>query len=161
MDVLSHALWGATVVRNKELLPLVIGGSLLPDAGCLPDIFVVLHTYYRDYKKGIKRNFRELLTDWKEMPSRVSTFDIYYLFYSFFTWLMFTFVLLVLAKNYLVISVGYLLHLLIDIPTHREVTPFFPVSKFHIKGIYFLDDWRVFVMNIFLLIIVNLAIVLF
>jgi len=104
MDIISHILWGATIVRDKELLPLVIGGSLFPDVGCLPDVFVVLRTYYQDYKKGIKRSFRELLTDWKEIPSRASAFGFYYFFHSFFTWLMLTLVLFLVGKDYLVIS---------------------------------------------------------
>lgn len=158
MDILSHALWGATIVRDKELLPLVIGGSLLPDAGCLPDVFVVLCTYYKDYKKGVKRTFKELLTDWKEISSRVSTFDIYYFFHSFFTWLMLTIVLFLVARDYLVVSLCYLLHLIIDLPTHREARPFFPFSQFRIKGIYFLDDKRVFAVNVILLVVANLII---
>jgi len=159
MDILSHALWGATIVRDKELLPLVIGGSLVPDAGSLPQVFEVLRVYYRDYKKGVKRNFRELLTDWKEIPSRESVFSIYYFFHSFFTWLVFTVILFLIAKDYLIISLCYFLHLIIDLPTHREARPFFPFSKFRLKGIYFLDDWRVFLINIFLLVIINLIIV--
>lgn len=161
MDILSHALWGATIIRDKELLPLVIGGSVLPDVGCLPDVFVVLRSYYKDYKKGIKRSFRELLTDWREIPSRASAFDFYYAFHNFFTWLMFTIFLFLIAKDYLIISFCYLFHLIIDIPTHREARPFYPFSRLRIRGIYFLDDWRVSLMNILLLIIVNIAIVSF
>ncbi len=161
MDILSHALWGATIVRDKELLPLVIGASVFPDVGCLPDVFEVLRVYYQDYKRGVKRSFKELLTDWKEIPSRASAFGVYYFFHSFFVWLALTGALFLIARDYLVISICYLLHLLIDIPTHREARPFFPFSKFHIKGVYFLDDWRVFLINIFLLAIINLIIVNF
>ena len=161
MDILSHALWGATIIRKKELLPLVIGGSLLPDLGCLPDVFVVLRSYYRDYKKGIKRSFGELLTDWKEIPSRVSTFGVYYFFHSFFTWFMVTVVLFLIGRNYLVISLCYFFHLIIDIPTHREARPFFPFSNFRIKGIYFLDNKWVFLVNVVLLIMVNAIFVFF
>lgn len=71
---------------------------------------------------------------------------------------MLTIILFVLARDYLVISLGYLLHLIIDLPTHREARPLFPSSKFCIKGIYFLDDWRVFLLNVFLLVVVNLVI---
>lgn len=161
MDILSHALWGATIVRDKELLPLVIGGSLLPDAGCLPDVFIVLRTYYQDYKKGVRRSFRKLLTDWKEIPSRVAVFNFYYFFHSFFTWLMLTFVLFLVAKDYLIVSLIYLIHLIIDIPTHREARPFFPFSQFRLKGVYFLDNKWVFLANIILLVIVNVVIVMF
>lgn len=159
MDILSHALWGATVVRNKELLPLVIGVSTFPDVGSLPQVFEVLRSYYKDYQKGIRRTFGELLTDWKKIQPSVFAFNFYYFFHSFFVWLVLTGALFLIARDYLVISICYLLHLLIDIPTHREARPFFPFSKFHIRGIYFLDDWRVFLINIFLLVIINLIIV--
>jgi len=161
MDILSHALWGATIVRDKKLLPLVIGSSLLPDAGCLPDVFVVLRTYYQGYKKGVRRTFREFLTDWKEIPSRVVVFDFYYFFHSFFTWLMLTVILFLVGKDYLVISLVYFFHLVIDLPTHREARPFFPFSNFRIKGVYFLDNKWVFLVNILLLILVNAVITFF
>ena len=156
MDIISHTIWGATIVRDKEFLPLVIGSSVLPDVGCLPDVFVVLRTYYKDYKKGVKRSFKELLTDWKEIPSRASVFSFYYFFHSFFTWLILTLVLFLVARDYLVVSLCYLFHLIIDLPTHREARPFFPFSKFRIKGIYFLDNWRIILANIVLLVTVNI-----
>jgi len=158
MDILSHALWGATIVRDKELLSLVIGGSFLPDVGCLPDVFVVLRTHYKDYRKGVKRTFREFLTDWKEIPSRAAVFDLYYFFHSFFTWLILTVVLFLVGKDYLVISLVYFIHLIIDIPSHQEARPFFPFSNFRIKGVYFLDNKWVFLVNILLLILVNVVI---
>jgi len=71
---------------------------------------------------------------------------------------MLTLVLFLVGKDYLVISLCYLFHLIIDLPTHREARPFFPFSKFRIKGIYFLDDWRISLANIVLLVVVNLMI---
>lgn len=158
MDILSHALWGATIVRNRELLPLVIGVSVFPDVGSLPQVFEVLDNYYKDYQKGVKRNFKQLLTDWKNIKPSKFAVSFYYFFHNIFVWLAITILLFLVAKNYLVISFVYLLHLIIDLPTHREARPFFPFSKFRLKGIYFLDNKWVFVVNILLLIIVNVFI---
>jgi len=160
MDILSHALWGATIVREKELLPLVIGVSIFPDVGSLPQVFEVLGSYYKDHQSGIRRNFRELLADWKKIQPSEFALNFYHFFHSFIVWLEITILLFLVAKDLLVVSLIYLVHLIIDIPSHKEAKPLFPFSNFHIKGIYFLDNKWVFLINIFLLVIVNTAIIL-
>ncbi len=160
MDILSHALWGATIVRDKELLPLVIGVSIFPDVGSLPQVFEVLGSYYKDYQSGIRRNFRELSADWKKIQPSELALNFYYFFHSFIVWLGISILLFLVAKDLLVISLIYLVHLIIDLSSHKEAKPLFPFSNFRFRGVYFLDNKWVFLINILLLVVVNTTIIL-
>lgn len=161
MDPLSHALWGATIIRNRELLALVVGASILPDLGILPMVFEVLYTYYQDYRKGIRRSFRQLLTDWRKIKFGRLGVNFYLAFHSLFAWLLFSFILFAFTRNYLILSLAYLCHLLVDIPTHYAAKPFYPLSNLHLRGIYFLDNKWVVLVNFLLLGVTNFIIALF
>lgn len=161
MDLFSHALWGITIIRHRQLLVLVIGASILPDVGTLPQVFEVLRAYYRDYRKGIRRSFRQLSADWRDIVPSKFALDFYFVFHSLFAWLIFSLLLLLFARNYLVLSLAYLGHLLIDIPTHHEAKPFYPFSDFRLRGIYFFDNKWVVLVNFLLLGVTNFVIALF
>lgn len=161
MDILSHALWGITIIRSRELLPLIVGVSLLPDLGTLPGVYEVLHIYYQDHQRGVRRSFHQLLTDWREITPSKFALEFYLSFHSLFAWLAFSLLLFVFARNYLILSLAYLWHLLIDIPTHYEPKPLYPLSKPGLKSFDSRTDWWILPINILLLLVVNFAIVLF
>jgi len=158
MDLISHALWGVTLIRSRELLPLVVGVSLLPDLGTLPGVYEVLRRYYQDYRRGVRRNFRQLLTDWQRIAPSNFALNFYLAFHNVFAWLAFSLLLFLFAQNYLILSLAYLWHLLIDIPTHYEPKPLYPLSKPGRRSFDSRTDWWILPVNLLLLGTINFAI---
>lgn len=155
MDIFSHALWGITIIRSREFITLVVGVSLLPDLGTLPGVYEVLRIYYQDYRRGVQRNFHQLVTDWQRITPSKFALEFYLAFHSIFAWLVFSLLLFLFARNYLILSLAYLWHLLIDIPTHYEPKPLYPLSKPGLKSFDSRTDWWILPINILLLLVVN------
>ena len=161
MDPLSHLFWSLTIFHsfiNHDTLNavLILFISILPD---LP----WLHFYIYKFKKNKKIKFEldkkkevvEYINKSQPKPFRFS--------HSLVTWFVFSFILVLFFKNFLFLSLVYLFHIIVDIPTHsKEKGPsiFYPFSEYRFSGWEFEEHRWLIVISYILLILVNLAILL-
>ena len=151
MDVLSHALWGATIIRKK---PLVWYAALF---GALPDIL------------GSGPGFLYLLvvrgiiwgTDtWQLMPEW--THDAYHLSHSLLGIAIVAIALACVGRRKLVLLVTYAFHVAIDLATHvtdplaRLLFPFVPWDAAHVIGMNWWESWWIIAANAGALLAVNM-----
>ncbi|MBI2515222.1 hypothetical protein HYV91_03545 [Candidatus Wolfebacteria bacterium] len=132
MDIFSHALLGAAVVNNKELLlPAFLFGAG-PDL--ISGIPVWTATIYRLRKE--KKSWREIRRffcdphNWQSAPAWTHTFYIYLhslLFAILLSWFIYYF-----YPPWLILMRAWFLHIILDIPTHKDWfahKPFYPFSN--------------------------------
>jgi len=143
MDFISHLLIGIIFVNVFSLslinLVLFLVGSILLDFPV-----ILIYFYYSDRKlprfsdilDGGEKALHNFIKDKKKKPEKL--FFLYDFFHSIF-FILIIFLLSFFYESFLFLAMGALIHILIDIPTHKKHSPaiFFP-WKFRIKG---LVDW--------------------
>ena len=142
MDVFSHALWGPTIVRKRKLLALALA------FGMLPDLVGATVTYTMDaiFHVPIER-----------IPSFF--INLYYSTHSLLAIIILFIILLLFFRKYLILTLPYLFHLILDLPTHAGVyanRPFYPFSSFAFEGIRWEDNWWTIALSAMGLLIINL-----
>lgn len=127
MDALSHAAWGATVVRSPKLF----GWAAL--AGFLPDLVPALY--------GVVRYGKRYFTDIIDQSFAEHPGNFYIILYRFTHSLIpitiVSLVLGVVAPMWLPLVIPYYLHLAMDVFTHRGLWAtrlLYPLSDWHIDG---------------------------
>ena len=123
MDIFSHILWTYLPFRNKEWCNKAIMFAILPDTGYL---LIMLYGFL--FAPSIENAI---------IPA--SLMALYHLLHSFFTLGLVAIVIWKFRPGLLPAISGWLLHILIDIPTHhgdfctRFLYPIFP--NVYIEGI--------------------------
>lgn len=160
MDFVSHALWGMTIVRRPELFGAVFIASNLPDIfGSTPYWSICSLRLLKGYKK---RGFKALKKAFKSLPKAPYTSLLFYhSFHNLFAWLIFSLILYMFFPTLLILSLAYLSHILVDIPTHKgdfATRIFYPFSDFHFEGASWIRERKIVIANFALILLVNLVI---
>lgn len=154
MDFVSHALWGATIIRKK---PEVWWAALF---GALPDLLTAVYGFFKT-----KKNYFKYLKDIaeNERPNE-SYFKVYYFFHSFIPISVIALIILIIKPALVIITIPYYLHIIMDIFMHRGVWAtriFYPLSNFHFQGKNWWQHKWIIIFNWAALIVTNLIIFLF
>jgi len=154
MDTLSHAAWGATIVRKN---PQIWWAAFF---GALPDLITALYGIIR-YRKG----YLKYLNDQAYIKSENDDYlKVYHFFHSFIPISLFTFVLSFIDSSYLIITIPYYLHILMDIFTHQGVWAtriFYPLSNFHFEGYNWWKHKWLSIVNWAAILVINLIFFIF
>ncbi|MFH0804830.1 MAG: hypothetical protein V1916_01385 [Patescibacteria group bacterium] len=132
MDTVSHAAWGATVVRAR---PLVWWAAM---SGALPDIIPALYGIVRYRWRYVQDTSSQRFVNNPD----VGYLKVYHFCHSLIPISVVTVLLRVLAPHYWVLAIPYYLHILLDIPTHRGMWAtrlLYPFSDVHAEGF---NWWR-------------------
>lgn len=145
MDIITHSLWGLIVFHKLKLWWLVVLFSILPDV--LP--FIVPYMSYFLHKDFLIRTKKFFKIVWEKkgdipisqlfggLPSYVK--KMYKFTHSLIIFGGLFIILFFTSREISWYVLPWIMHILIDIPTHDETsfaTPFlFPVSNFRVNGI--------------------------
>jgi len=154
MDSFSHAAWGATIIRKS---PFVWWAALF---GALPDLITALYGLFRHRKSYLKYLNKLAFAE----GANDDYLKVYHFFHSFVPISLFTFVLSFVNSSYLIITIPYYLHILMDIFTHQGVWAtkiFYPLSNFHFEGYNWWKHKWASIGNWAALIIINVIIFVF
>ena len=150
MDILSHALWGATVIRTRPLLYWAFLTGAAPDIlGSGPGFLYLLSVRHRMWSVGTW----PLLLPWMQ--------DNYHLWHSLVGSAFFFIFLLFFSQRFWILILPYLLHIFMDVLTHRGngwqrmLFPFKFTAVSTISGINWWESWWVWPLNLGLLVAVN------
>lgn len=106
MDIISHGIWGSTIIRRPKMVILAFISGTLPDLASTVAGFL-----YLQFSKGPTLAF-----NWNTLPAW-STY-LYSFTHSLLGLSIFSVLLIVLARRYLLLIIPYALHLLLDLFTH-------------------------------------------
>lgn len=132
VDTFAHAIWSWIIFRNyvftnKDILLAVF-------FGIAPDLFSwTIYLFYSLFKNGLKFGKPAIASvpDW--------VFTLYGITHSLFVFAAVALICLIMFKHVPIYLWAWLLHILIDIPTHARdflPTPFlWPFSSWHFPGI--------------------------
>ena len=150
MDIIFHYVVGLLISKYflGEYSFLVIITSMLPD--------LIGTTYFQiqKVKQCSKKSFKFFFKDFRKYTKKGNFFTnldkaLYRFTHSLVTWILFTLLcLLVFPEIFLILSIAYLSHIIIDILTHnREFSTrlLYPFSDFHIQGFSWATNWKVFI----------------
>ncbi|MFA6553569.1 MAG: hypothetical protein WCT27_04015 [Patescibacteria group bacterium] len=154
MDVISHAAWGATIIRK----PHIFWWAAL--VGLLPDLIIALYGVTRigwDYAK-----YFGMMAKGGEVGN--TYYRVYNLAHSFIPISIVSAVICIWWPTYWYITLPYYLHIFLDIFTHSDPwgTKFlYPLSNYSFQG---WDWWKnkwISIFNWSAVVVVNLIIILF
>lgn len=163
MDIISHALWSGALFKsvNLKLKKKKFNFWWAAFWGGFPDVFAfvipgVIFFFVLLFEKGL--NF----ASWVPVLQSSPYLNIFSMLYNIsHSLIIFTAVFLIvwlIFKKPIWILFGWLLHILIDIPTHLKThfaTPmFWPVSNFKINGLIYWREPLFMIVDIILLAIV-------
>lgn len=126
MDVFSHSVWGATIIRKS---PLVCWAALF---GALPDIIPFVYGVVR-FKKAYAKRLRKMGRD---EHSSDSYFRVYHFCHSLVPITIVTVIIYYTVPSYWYITIPYYFHIIMDIITHQRIWAtriFYPFSDFHFQ----------------------------
>ncbi len=140
MDFVTHSLTGFLLGEAKRYSAIekgeIIFWSVLPDLVQIP-------LYYYLGKKNHRFLYWPLPEDWDGLPSRRPDLWLIWLVpHSLPFFLLFVAPLILLLRRPRMCLVAYLLHLVMDLPSHTgefSMKPFYPL-KYEISGI--VDAWK-------------------
>jgi hypothetical protein len=145
-----------TIIRRRDLLALVVLATWLPDL--FGQSWTIFSRMRQVRRLGIRKAF-DMNVVFSEMELMT-----YRLFHSFFAWGIFTTLLYLFLRDYLILSLAYLSHILIDIPAHQGIWAtriFYPFSDFHFEGRNWWQSKRVVLASCGLLLLANLVVLVF
>jgi len=150
MDIFSHALWGATIVRTKTLVFGALLAGAAPDLlGSGPGFLYLLLAHHRIWST----------TTWILLPGWMV--GNYHLWHSLLGAGIFFMLLLFLAERFWILILPFLLHIFVDLFTHQGYIwyrLFFPFVRYDINRISGINWWEhrwIWVTNFGLLILIN------
>ncbi len=149
MDIIFHAATGLVIAKatTNQYLPLAALYSVLPDVlGFTPHVSRVLSRVYRTKTSNrLSHLFHEA-----KRTTFYSDFDriCYRTTHSLLFWLGTTVLTMYLFPHiWKSLSLIYLSHILIDLPTHDgqfSQYPFFPLSTWHVRGAFWVTHTKHF-----------------
>lgn len=151
MDTLSHAAWGATIIRKKPEL------WWAAFSGALPDLITALYGLLV-HKKGYFKFLKEFAFSKKADDYYIK---VYYFSHSFIPITLVTLIIYFVRPAWAVIAIPYYLHILVDIFSHRGIWAtriFYPFSNFHFEGRNWWQNNWISIGNWAVLILVNIII---
>ena len=152
MDVLSHGLWGATILRDRKLIWWAFLSGMLPDLLGSGSGFIYLLTIGEFWG----RNTWQLLPDWSR--------ELYRLHHSLLSVAVYFVLLTIFLRNYPMLILPYLLHVLMDVPVHATDMMnrlFYPlVVDSGVYGLNWWEHWWIEAANFCALVIINLVLFL-
>lgn len=164
MDIFSHALWSNIGTQYVNLkFKRKLGNIQVVFWGIFPDIFSFTIPFVWLLKNLILTNFNiySLNLDVFEPPSRIMISILTNLLYSLSHSLVIfstVFVIIrIIKKRWYLEQLGWLLHIVLDIPTHSYKfypTPFlWPLSDFRFDGISWAQPWFIILNYSFIILI--------
>ncbi|RLG90174.1 MAG: hypothetical protein DRO36_06540 [Candidatus Hecatellales archaeon] len=151
MDSVSHAAWGATIIRKLPHVWWAVFFGLLPDI--IWGVYWALKYRGQSFNRGLEvRNSPENLE---------VHFQVYYFVHSLIPITVVTIIIYLVAPSYTIVVIPYYLHIIMDIFTHQGVWAtriFYPLSDFYFEG---RDWWRnrwISIGNWLALVVINLII---
>lgn len=152
MDSVSHAAWGATIIRK---FPFVWWAVL---SGALPDIIAASYGFLKFRGRYVK-----VLDEFARLGRTDDAYmRVYYWSHSLLPITLVAVVIALVSPAWLVVAVPYYLHIFMDIPTHRGIwatRPFYPLSDFRFEGHDWWTNKWASIGNWVILIVVNVLIV--
>ncbi len=132
MDGFSHAAWGATIIRSRQL----VGWAAL--TGALPDIIPAAYGVFK-YRK---RYFADMVNQSFVRNPESNYLKVYYYCHSLIPISIVTLLVLAITPRAALLAVPYYLHLGLDVLTHRGIWAtrlFYPLSHVAFQG---WDWWK-------------------
>jgi hypothetical protein len=151
MDIVSHALWGGTIVRKRPLLWWAFFFGALPDI-----ISTGIGSIYYFFKTGsfLPENWWALLPTWSK--------NLYFWSHSVFGAAIILAILFFIGKRFTVLILPYLLHIGMDLFAHKGdqlSRLLYPLVRYKMERVSGLNWWEhswIWLANIALLIGINL-----
>jgi len=145
VDIFAHSLWTAAVglsARRRLRSPISLGWLVF--WGVFPDVFsfaipAIVRIWW--YATGVTPH---LLPDAKSPPHFQWVWQLYYASHSLVIFIVLFGVMWLRKKRPPLAVLGWLLHILIDIPTHRGMFALhflWPLSSFGISGVRWESRW--------------------
>lgn len=139
MDILYHAVSGIAIAKSMDASSPYGAAvfAMLPDlAGIIPYFSIKFIEAAKNPDGGVIKTFMHLVQN-NRFVTRIDT-TAYRATHSLFTAAAIAVLTYAFFRDqWVLLSVSYLSHILIDIPTHDEdfaTRIFFPVSDFHMQG---------------------------
>jgi len=155
MDIISHGVWGATIIRQPKLLIPAIVSGFLPDL-----ISTVAGFFYLQVTQGLNLTFV-----WSALPAWSR--DLYGYSHGFLGLAVFSGILILFAKRYWILICPYALHIFLDLFTHRGdplarlLYPFLDYNPQRLLGWNWWEYPYMSVINWALLIVINVAFIFY
>ncbi len=153
MDIISHALWGATVVRKKPLLWWAALTGAAPDL--LSNGIAFLYLLFAHGRLWST-------TTWPLLPPTLKS--LYSLTHSLIGLAIVAGLFLLFERRYFVLVLPYALHLAMDLMSHRGdflyrlLYPLVEYDANRITGLNWWEHWWLWASNLALLVVVNLVV---
>ncbi|MBI3440463.1 MAG: hypothetical protein HY052_01440 [Proteobacteria bacterium] len=147
MDILSHGLWGATILRNRKVVWWAFLSGMAPDILGSGGAFIYLLTIGKFWGTGTW----QLLPPWAK--------ELYHFHHSLLAALIYFLLLRCISRRHGILILPYLLHILMDAFTHatdgggRLLYPLH--TSLGISGLNWWEHWWIMALNIAGLAVVN------
>lgn len=151
MDILSHGLWGATILRQRRLVWWALLAGMAPDILGSGSAFVYLLTVGKFWGTDT----------WQYLPQW--TRELYHVHHSLLSVVLYWLILLAFLRRYDILIIPYLFHVLLDGFTHdtnilnRFLYPLAVEAGMH--GLNWWEHWWIMALNAAGLAAVNLLFV--
>jgi hypothetical protein len=163
MDIISHALWSGALFKsiNLKIKKRKFNFWLAAFFGVFPDVFAfvipgIIFFFIIIFQEGF--NFINLPIIIQSPPYSDIIYMLYNISHSLIIFSVVFLIIYLIFKKPIWIMFGWLLHILIDIPTHligHFPTPFlWPISNFKINGLIYWREPAFMILDVVLLIIV-------
>jgi hypothetical protein len=163
MDIISHALWSSALFKsiNLKLKKKRFNFWWAAFWGTFPDVFAFVIPYIIFFIIIISQNgfnIKNLITTIKSPAYESIIVILYSISHSLVIFAIVFLLVWLIFRKPIWILFGWLLHILIDIPTHtigHFATPmFWPISNFKINGLIYWREPLFMIIDIIALIIV-------
>ncbi|MBI5732973.1 hypothetical protein HY967_03370 [Candidatus Jorgensenbacteria bacterium] len=134
MDIISHALWGGTVIRKKPLAWLALLTGAAPDILGSGPAFVYLIVAHGKFWSS---------ETWMLLPQILK--DNYHFWHTILAAMLVGVFLLFWGKRFMIFIIPYLLHIVMDLFTHQTdmlSRLFSPFVQYNINRVSGLDWWE-------------------
>lgn len=134
MDILSHAAWGATLVRKRPLVWWALLFGIAPDIlGSGPGALYLM------FVKGVLWGNNT----WQLLPEFLR--QNYELWHSLFGLAIFGIILLLIQRRFLILLLPYFFHIVLDLFTHKTdilSRLFYPFVRYNMNRVTGMNWWE-------------------
>lgn len=137
MDIVSHALLGAAIVKDQNLLVPALAFGAGPDILNGIPVHIAMFRRLRNEGKSWRDIFSALLNPQWWLTAPTWTHASYLHMHSLFFAGLISLALYIIHPPWLILMKAWFLHIGIDIFTHREwfaTRPFYPLSNWHVDA---------------------------